>query len=82
MALESFLIVLHDDVSLKAAQELLSLILAHGGKINIVTGQGRAMIATFDSPLAEPIRRMHCVKLVGGVTIGRRRLGQSQISRQ
>jgi hypothetical protein len=82
MALESFLIVLDDNVSLNATEKLFSIIIGHGGKINIVIGQGKAIIATFDNSLADGIRRVPCVKLLGGVTIGRRGLTRSQIRRQ
>ena len=82
MALESFLIVLNDNVSLKATEKLLSTIVGHGGTINIVIGQGKALVATFDNSLAEGIRRVPCVKLLGGVTIGRRRLTRSRARRQ
>lgn len=82
MALESFLIVLEESVSPQTTNRIVSTIKNLDGKVGIITGQGKAIIATFDNSFAERIRRLPYVKLVGGVTIGRRKLTRKQIIKQ
>jgi len=80
MALESFLVVLKESVSPQATDKIVSIIKNLGGRVEIVTGEGRAIIlATFDNSFAERIRRLPYVKLVGGVTIRKRKLMRKQI---
>lgn len=82
MALESFLVVLKGNVSLQDTNRVVSIIKNLGGKVEIFTGQGKIIIATIDNSFAERIRRLPYVKLVGGVTIGKRKLIRKQISKQ
>ena len=82
MALESFLVVLKESVSPQARDRVVSTIKNLGGRVETVTGEGRAIIATFDNSFAERIRRLPYVKLVGGVTIQKRKLMRKQVIEQ
>ncbi|KYK33838.1 MAG: hypothetical protein HXS46_14180 [Theionarchaea archaeon] len=78
MATENFLVVLKEDCSLQATRKIISVIKDIGGRVEIITGGGKAVVATFDNAFAEKIRRLPYVKLVGGVTVGKRRLTRKQ----
>jgi len=82
MALESFLVVLKGNVSLRDTNRVVSIIKNLGGKVEIFTGQGKSIIATIDNSFVERIRGLPYVKLVGGITIGKRKLMRKQISKQ
>lgn len=82
MALESFLVVLKESVSPQATDRVVSIIKNFGGKVEIIIGQGKTIIATFDNSFAERIKGLPYVKLVGGITIGKRKLIRKQISKQ
>lgn len=82
MALESFLVILKESVSPQDVDRIVSIIKNIGGKVEIITGKGKAIIATFDNSFAERVRRLSYVKLVGGVTIGKRRLVRKKIIKQ
>lgn len=82
MALESFLIALKESASPQATDRIVSIIKNLGGKVEIITGRRKTIIATFDNSFAERIRRLPYVKLLGGVTIGKRRLMRKYITKQ
>jgi hypothetical protein len=79
MALESFLVVLKGGVPPQAADKVASSIKNIGGKVETTIGPEKVIMATFDSSFADIIRRSPYVKLVGGVTIGKRKLIRKQI---
>ena len=74
MALENFLVVLKDGVSPQTIDRIVSIINNLSGKVEIITGQGKVIIATFDNSFVDRIKKLPYVKLVGGVTVGRRRV--------
>ena len=74
MALENFLVILKDDVSPQNIDKVVTLINSLNGKVEIITGQRKAIIATFDNSFIDRIKKSPYVKLVGGVTVGRRRV--------
>ena len=82
MAIGSFLVVLQESASPQTINRIVSIVRSIGGNVGIITGQGKAIIATFDSSFAGRIRRLPYVKLVGGVRIGKRRLVQKQSGKQ
>ena len=82
MALESFLVVLKETVSPQATDRIVSLINGLGGKVAVITGQRKVIIATFDNSCADRIRKIPYVKLVGGVRIGKRKITRKQIIKQ
>jgi hypothetical protein len=79
MALENFLVVLKESVSPQATDRIVSIIKSLNGKIEIITRQGKVIIATFDNSFADRIRKLPYVKLVGGVTIGKKKLVRKRI---
>lgn len=79
MALERFLVVLEEGVSPQTTTRIVSIIENLGGRVEIVTGQAKAIVATFDNSFAERVRRLPYVKLVGGVRIGKRTLMRKRI---
>ena len=82
MALESFLITLKESARPQATDRIVSIIKNLGGKIEIITGKRKTIIATFDNSFADRIRRLPYVKLLGGVTIGKRGLTRKYITKQ
>jgi hypothetical protein len=74
MALENFLVVLKDDISPQTSNRIVNIIYNLNGKVEIITGRGKVLIATFDNSFVDRIKKLPYVKLVGGVTIGRRRV--------
>jgi hypothetical protein len=74
MALETFLVALKENASEQTTNRLVTMIRELGGRVEIVAGRGRTIIATFDHYFAEQIRRLPPVRLVGGVAIGKRKL--------
>ena len=81
MASENFLVTLKENVSPQATDRIVSIIKNLGGKVEIITDEGKTIIATFDNSFAERIRRLPYVKLVGGVTIRKRKVTRKQISK-
>lgn len=79
MAIENFLIVLKKNVSSQATDYIVSIIKNFGGRIEIIAGQGKAIIATFDNCFADKIRKFPYVKLIGGVTMRKRRLVRKRV---
>lgn len=82
MTLERFIIVLKESVSPQATDRVVSIIKNIGGRVEIIIGQGKGIIATFDNSFLDDIRKLPYVKLVGGVTIGKRELTRKQIINQ
>lgn len=82
MAVESFLVVLKETDFPQAIDRIVSIIKNFGGKVEIITGEEKVIIATFDNSFAEKIRRLPYVKLVGGMTIGKRKLTRKKIIEQ
>ncbi|MGD8968846.1 MAG: hypothetical protein PVI07_15175 [Anaerolineae bacterium] len=74
MPLETFLVTLEEGAPPQAASRAVSDITRLGGRVEMIAGEGRAIIATFDHALAERVRRLSYVKLVGGVRIRKRTL--------
>jgi len=74
MALENFLVVLENDVSPQNIDRIVNIINSLNGKVEIIAGQRKAIIATFDNSFVERVKKLPYVKLVGGVTVGRRRV--------
>jgi hypothetical protein len=73
MAVESFLVVLKDNISPQDTDKTISEIRNLGGAVDIVSGRGRLMVARFDNCFANRLRQLACVKLVGGVTVRKNR---------
>ena len=71
MALENFLVVLREDYP-HATEMIRDVVRNVGGRIELIAGDRRAVVATFDSSFAEKIRKLPYVKLVGGVTVRKR----------
>ena len=82
MALERFLVVLKESVSPQATDEVVSIITNIGGKVEMVLREQKVIIATFDNSFTDRIRKATSVKLVGGVTIGKRQLTRERILKQ
>jgi hypothetical protein len=82
MALESFLVVLKENVSPQATDRVVSIIKNIGGRVEIIIGQGKVIIATFDNSFTDGIRKLSYVKLVGGATIRKRKIMRKQIIKQ
>jgi len=82
MALESFIVALKEDSSPQDTDRVVSIINNLNGKVGIITAQRKIIIATFDNSFAKRIRKLSCIKLVGGVTIGKRKLVRKQMTEQ
>jgi len=74
MSLESFLIQIKPDATEQSVKTIIYKIQEIGGKANMVTGQGKTIIAYFDNRHIDAIRKLPFVKLVGGVTIKQREI--------
>ncbi|MGM0786523.1 MAG: hypothetical protein ACQETG_02310 [Thermodesulfobacteriota bacterium] len=74
MAMETFLIAMKKHGSREDTARVISVVNALGGRIDIVIEGSGTIIATFDNTLADRIRRLPYVKLVGGISIGQRRI--------
>jgi len=82
MALETFLVVLREDSSSRDVNRVISAIGHLGGNVEITARRGNVLVASFDPALAESMRRLPSVKLVGGVSVGQRKLERRRESRQ
>ncbi|MBL7209036.1 MAG: hypothetical protein ISS52_02955 [Dehalococcoidia bacterium] len=82
MALQNFLVILKEGFTPEATDRTISTIKTLGGNVDIITGQGKAIIATFDNCFAGEVRKLPCVKLVGGVTIRPEQLARKRIVTQ
>lgn len=82
MAIESFLVVLREGASSQATDSVSAAISDAGGRIQLTAAQGRVIITTFEGSVADAIRKLPHVKLVGGVRIDARRAIRKIVVRQ
>jgi len=78
MTLETFLVVLEKDAPAGATAQTVSALEGLGSQVAMVAGEGKAIVATFDRALADRVRRLPHVRLVGGVRIRRRTLARKR----
>ncbi len=69
---ETFLVVLREGLPEEATAWTVSMMGRLGGRVEMIAGEGKAIVATLDHALADRVRRLPSVKLVGGVRIRRR----------
>lgn len=67
MAIESYLIKLNEQVSREDVARVITYINENGGRIASVIRNGSVIIGAFENYLADEVRRLPSVKLVGGV---------------
>lgn len=75
---ETMLVVLRDDAPPEATAETVSTLRHLGGRVEMIAGEGKAIIATLDHRLTDRVRRLPHVRLVGGVRIRRRTVARKQ----
>jgi len=75
---ETFLVVLKEGLPEEAMAWAVSMIGRLGGRVEMIAGEGKAIVATLDHAMADRVRRLPPVKLVGGVRIRRRTVVRRQ----
>jgi hypothetical protein len=68
MPVETFLVRLRNNASSQEVKYLFAIIAQINGRVEMYSGDGKVIIASFDHSYIEKIRRIPCVNLVGGVT--------------
>ena len=71
LPVELHLIKLIEGANPKDALKVLAYIKESGGQVTSVIRGGDAIIAAFESQVADELRRLHHVKLVGGIALNR-----------
>lgn len=80
MALESFMVVLCESSTGFHFERVLNLIKDFGGKIEFVAGNGKVIISTFDNVHFDRLQKMPGVRLVGGITFGKKEFKKIKVT--
>lgn len=76
---EHFLIVFKEDVSIHAIRRVIGMVKKAGGKLILITGNGKALVVNISQSSAAGIRGLPYVRHVGGVRIGKRKIMRKRV---
>ncbi len=74
MAVETFLIRLRNGATRRDTERVIDYVQAHGGRIEALLKDRSVVIGAMDNSLAENLRRLPSVALVGGVNFNGRKI--------